>query len=220
MKIKKIQVIVTTIIIVILIVVGVLYFGTQKSPVSSNTLFTTLVPNTSSLQTYQNSIYGGIKLSYPNNWSLTLSTSTSIANVKLVNKDGYNIVIELCDKQHCAAAASAQTYDKNAQLSPSVAVSLNIGGTQAWRTVDPVANGDDSDALYFNFTFLRKTAATTSQTGFNDKMKFTPVSNWIAGNESFYTINYGLPNKVTAANYDHSIINQMDTIVEGIVFGN
>ncbi|MEI6057745.1 MAG: hypothetical protein WCQ60_02120 [bacterium] len=220
MKTKKIQVVVTTIIIVILIVIGILYFSNQKSPVSSNVLPTTSVPSTTSWQTYQNNVYGGIKLSYPNDWSLAFSSSTGIANVKLVNNAGYNIVIELCDKQHCAAAASAQTYDKNTQLEPSAAVSLNISGNQAWRTIDPVLNGEDSDALYFNFTFLRKTAPTTSQTGFNDKTKFTPVSNWIAGNESFYNINYGLPNTVTATNYDNSIINQMDKIVQDIVFGN
>ena len=114
----------------------------------------------------------------------------------------------------CATGASEQTYAQNSTLSPSVAVSFNIDGFQSWRMISPTPNGNGDPQLSFGFIFLRN-AASSSQSGFNNTSLYTPVGNSININGISYSISYQ-PEPDIASNIDHSIINQMDQIVQTI----
>ena len=215
----------TALIIVALIVIGVMYVWSWSSqastPTSRNTGRSTNQSQSTDMsgwKTYQDSQLG-ISLKYPMDWSLALSSSTNSSNSNvLLRKDGYEMIINICNVNDCAAAANQQTYDQNAWLSPSESVSLNIGGVQSWRTIIPTANGEDDPSLSFNFTFLRKAGHAWNNPGFEDTSKFTPVSDWINSNGKVYLVNYQLPKTATVSDYDHSIISQMDGIAQSIVF--
>jgi hypothetical protein len=135
-----------------------------------------------------------------------------LATIQLT-KDGYTLVIQACGSR-CAAGASEQTYTQNIKLSPSAAVSLNIDGFQSWRTLNPIS--DSEDQIYFVFNFLRNVTTSTNQSDFNNTSLYTPTSISIGINGTFYSISYQLFAATTASDYDHSIINQMDKIVQTI----
>ena len=217
MKTKKTPVIVTIIVIAVIVIGGILYYGMRGSSVTT--------PATSSSaamvgwKTYQSSLYG-ISLKYPADWSLALLSSTSTSNsAAVLDKNGYKLTIEMCNVKDCGGAVN-QVVDPNERLLPSESVPLNVGGFKAWRTVDPLPNGEDDPTLLFSFTFLRNATPSANQPSFNDTSKFTPVSSWINDNGMVYTINYQLPSTTTASDYDHSIINQMDGIAQSIIFGH
>ncbi|MDE1974895.1 MAG: hypothetical protein KGI49_00040 [Patescibacteria group bacterium] len=192
-------------------------FNNQTTGVSSNpTPSTTQASNITGWQTFSDSQYG-ISLKYPAGWSIKELTSTNVNNLVL-SKNGYVITVQICSLQHCGAAAGQQTYDLNTRLSPYVVVSLNIDNHKAWRDINPLVNGEGSDAPYFNFTFLRPVLSSSDHSGFNDTSRFTPVSNWLINNGMAYTIDYQLSNNVTASDYDRSIVSQMDQIVQTIKF--
>ena len=189
----------TIVVLAVLIIGGILYFGargpsvTMPSTVSSTpaapttSAISTLPFDTTGWQSYQNSQYS-IGLKYPNDWSLTFSSSTGVANI-ILSKGDYILTIEI---NNVIANQSGQN------IIPPSSIGLNIGGHKAWRTANPIADGYGG-ALYFNFIFA-------------------PASNWIINNRMSYTMDYRLSGTINASNYDHSIINQMDDIVQTIVF--
>ena len=192
--------------------------ATSTTPSSRNSIRTltvsTLPFNTTGWQTYQDN-QSGIKFAYPSDWYLEHSTIPGLASIELT-KDGYTLTIQACGSR---CAPGEQTYAQNTTLSPSVAVSFNIDGFQSWRMIDPTPNGNGDPQLYFGFTFLRNVASSTNKSGFNNTSLYTPVSDSININGTYYSISYQ-PETDIASNLDHSIINQMDQIVRTITLSS
>jgi hypothetical protein len=204
--------------------------GSPTSTSSSNNQSTTIqlgtknaassTVTTTGWLTYSSPEYG-IVLKYPAGWTVKATSTPSQGNIDFT-KDGYDLSFQLCHP-----AQSCYQYEKdeqessyNSQLAPPIGMSLIIGGNHAWRTVEPVGSWDSEygDAPNFSIIFLRNATSTTDTMGFNDRTKYTPTSKSIELNDIYYTIDYSLPYPITKTDYDHSIINQMDEIVQNAVF--
>jgi hypothetical protein len=170
--------------------------------------------------TYSSPEYG-IVLKYPAGWVLKATSTPSIGSIDL-EQDGYSLTFQVCNPaQSCYQfEKDGQEFSYNSQLAPPIGMGLIIAGNQAWRTSEPVGSWDSEygDAPHFGIIFLRNTISATNTIGLNDRTEYTPTSASIELNDIYYTIDYSLPYPVTKTDYDHSIISQMDAVVQNAVF--
>ena len=177
--------------------------ASNDTPSVTTSTETNTATSTQGTLTYASSKYG-VLMTYPSGWSVVATSTPDIGSISLSNK-GYGLII-----QACTSTQSCYSYEKNSSvrldISTSTAVILHIGGQQAWRDAMPAPNGEGG-SFYFDFYFPKTSSSRT-----ND------LSEVMSRNGVFYRINYELPFSATATSYDKSMISQMDSMVQSIMF--